>query len=257
VKSYIGSKTIVYAAISIIAFLLLWQLISGLGFVNSHLFPPPTKVFTAFIEWAKSGDLANDFFTSIWRVMVGLILGSFIGISIGLFTGRNKVANSFLSPLMNVFRAFPPVALLPVFITFFGIGNFSKVFSIAVASIFPIWINTHIGSSSVPVEYLRSAKLLTQSQFKTFFKIILPASLPQVIAGFRISLSISFIMLYVSELAGASNGLGYEIMSSQLAYRMDLMFASLITLGCTAAIFDSLFNMLAGVLFPWIKLNKQ
>lgn len=245
-----------YSVLSIAGIIIFWQVFSGFGIINSNLIPPPTKVFIAIIEWAKGGELFNDFSTSIWRGLTGLLIGSAIGILLGLFTGRNLTLNRILSPILNVFKAFPPVALLPVFITFFGIGDFSKVFAISFATIFPLWVNTHIGASNVPAEFIRSAMLLSKSKIKIFFKIIVPASMNSIIAGFRISIAISFIMLYVSELAGASSGLGYQISSSHLAYRMDKMLGALIVLGLTASMIDFIFNKTVKYFFPWVQLNK-
>jgi ABC-type nitrate/sulfonate/bicarbonate transport system permease component len=249
-------KKLSFSVLSILTILLVWQFLSGLGIINSNLIPTPIKVAQAIIEWAKSGELIRDFSTSIWRGITGLLIGSSIGIFLGLFTGRNQTLDLILTPALNVFKAFPPVAMLPVFITFFGIGDFSKIFSISFATVFPLWVNTHLGSSTVPVEFIRSATLLSKSKTKIFFGIIIPASMNSIIAGFRISIAISFIMLYVSELAGASSGLGYQISSSHLAYRMDKMLGALIVLGLTASMIDLVFNLVVKRFFPWVQLKK-
>jgi ABC-type nitrate/sulfonate/bicarbonate transport system permease component len=252
----INFKKILFSIVSVGVFLAIWQFMSSTDVINSNLIPPPSRVFLAIKEWARSGELLKDFLDSIWRAVIGLYIGSIIGISLGLLTGRNEKMNYLLTPILNIFKAFPPVAMLPVFITLFGIGNFSKIFSISFASIFPLWVNTHLGASTIPVEYIRSAKLLTKSKYKYFIDVIVPASMNSIIAGFRISIAISFIMLYVSELAGASSGLGYQISSSHLAYRMDKMFGALIILGLSATLIDLIFNKLIKYFFPWVQLNK-
>jgi sulfonate transport system permease protein len=252
----INFKQIVFSIISISLLLILWQILASTETINSKLIPPPSKVYLAIFEWAKSGELSKDFLDSIWRAIIGLSCGAFIGIFLGLTTGRNEKLDYILSPILNIFKAFPPVAMLPVFITLFGIGSFSKIFSIGFASIFPLWVNTHLGASTIPLEYIRSSKLLTKSKFKYLTQIILPASMNSIIAGLRISIAISFIMLYVSELAGASSGLGYQIASSHLAYRMDKMLGALIILGLSAMLVDFIFNRLIKYFFPWVQLNK-
>ena len=252
----INFQKILFSIVSVTALLVIWQILASTEIINSKLIPPPTNVFSAIIEWAESGELQRDFLDSIWRAIIGLSCGAIIGITLGLVTGRSIKLNYILSPILNIFKAFPPVAMLPVFITLFGIGNFSKIFSIGFASIFPLWVNTHVGASTIPVEYIRSAKLLTKSNYKFFVQIVLQASMNSIIAGFRISIAISFIMLYVSELAGASSGLGYQISSSHLAYRMDKMLGALIVLGLSATLIDFLFNRLIKFFFPWVKLTK-
>lgn len=252
----INYQKTLFSIVSVTMLLVLWQILAKTETINSNLIPPPTNVFLAIVEWGKSGELQRDFLDSIWRAIIGLSCGAFIGITLGLITGRSEILNYILSPILNIFKAFPPVAMLPVFITLFGIGNFSKIFSIGFASIFPLWVNTHLGASTIPIEYIRSAKLLTKSQFKYFIQVVLPASMNSIIAGFRISIAISFIMLYVSELAGASSGLGYQISSSHLAYRMDKMLGALIILGLSATFIDFIFNRLIKYFFPWVQLNK-
>lgn len=234
----------------------LWQLMAEVEWVNPHLMPPPSKIARAFTEWVSSGEFLRDFWASIWRAGAGLFLGSLGGIGFGLLTGRVAWLNRALSPVLNLLRAFPPVALLPVFITFLGIGNTSKILAIAFACLFPVWVNTHIGASNVPEEYLQSARLMSRSRGRIFFHVVLPASLPWIIGGIRLAIAMSFIMLYVSELAGASSGLGYAISTNHLAYRFDKMFAALFFLGLLAAVSDNLFNKWSKAFFPWLKFTS-
>ncbi|MFZ4475405.1 MAG: ABC transporter permease [Saprospiraceae bacterium] len=233
----------------------IWEMVDRVGLINTNLIPPPTKIWIAFQEWVLSGEFARDSYASFGRVSIGLVLGVMTGVILGLLTGRISVIDQIFSPVLNLARAFPPVALLPVFITFFGIGNVSKITAIAFASVFPVWINTHIGSKGVPIEYLNSARLMTRSKLRIFIRIIFPAALPWIIAGIRLAIAVSFIMLYVAELAGASSGLGYQISSAHLSYRFDKMFAALFFLGFIAAASDISFNYLTKQVFPWLKCN--
>ena len=234
-----------------------WEVASIESWVNPNLIPAPTKIFAALVDWIYKGNFFMDFVTSLWRGLVGFLIGGSIGIILGLYTGRIETINYLLSPICNVIRAFPPVSLIPVFITFFGIGDFSKIFSISFATIFPVWINTHLGANSIPLEYIRSGKLLTNSKRKYFLRIVFPASLSSIVAGCRISIAVAFVMLYVSELAGSSSGLGYQISDSQLSFRMDKMFAALFVLGFTAAIIDIIYVRSIMFFFPWLKQKLE
>ena len=234
-------------------FVLLWQFMSTSGLVNNILFPPPTKVFSAFIELIKSRELYLHATTSLSRVFIGLFIGSFFGIIFGILTGRVKIIDKSLSPLFHIFRAFPPVAIIPLVIAWLGIGEKAKLFSISFAVFFPVWINSHIGASSIPVYYLRAASTLTKSPFKKWLKLILPASLPFAVAGVRTGIAMAFIMIFVSELAGSSSGIGYLISVSHLAYRIDQMIVGLILLGFFGAFTDYVFVRIIRVVFPWIE----
>lgn len=244
-----------YAILFFLGLLLAWESAAAFHWINIRLLPPPSAIFGAFLESWRNGELKRDFLVSIWRAGIGLGAGFLLGAVLGILTGRSPAWHRLISPLFNTLRAFPPVALLPVYITLLGIGNFSKIVSIACACIFPVWVNTHLGASRVPEEYLQSARLMTDSRTRIFFRVIMPSALPWILGGLRQALAMSFIMLYVSELAGASAGLGYQISSSHLAYRMDKMFAALFVLGALAAGSDTLISFLTKRLFPWLRFN--
>lgn len=243
----------IYVIVPILIFIILWQTIPTSGLINKTLFPPPTEVFSAFIELSNSGELLLHIKSSILRVFLGLSIGSILGIIFGLLTGRIQLIDKSLSPLFNIFRSFPPVAIIPLVIAWFGIGETAKLFSISFAVFFPVWINSHIGASSISVYYLRAASTLTKSISKKFLKVILPASLPFIVAGIRTGIAVAFIMIFVSELAGSSSGIGYLISVSHLAYRIDKMIVGLILLGFFGALTDYIFVRLIKWRFPWIE----
>lgn len=250
-------KRVLYFILPIICFVVLWETFSRSDFVNIALFPPPSKVLSALWIIIRNGVLFSDIYNSFFRLLAGLTLGSLIGVILGLLTGRIKSVATALTPIIQIFRPLPPVAIIPLVIIWFGIDNNAKIISIAFAVFFPVWINAHIGTGQIPQKYLWSAKLLTKSSIKTFYKIIFPASLPFIIAGVRIGIAVAFIMVFVSELAGASSGLGYRISIAHLAYRIDEMIAVLIVLGILGAITDQLFVYLTNKFFPWLKFISK
>ena len=243
----------IYFLLPIFVFIMLWQFVSISCLVNITLFPPPTKVFLAFIELWNSGQLLLDIESSLLRLLSGLLLGSFFGISIGLLTGRSKIIDKSFSPLLNFLRSLAPVAIIPIIIVWLGIGEKAKLFSISFGVFFPVWINAHIGASNIPIHYLQATSTLTKSIFKKWLKVILPASLPFIFAGIRTGIAIAFIMVFVSELTGASVGIGYLISVSHLNYRIDKMIAGLILLGFFGAITDYVFVKTIRRIFPWIE----
>ena len=204
-----------------------------------------------------SGTLVTDLRDSLWRLIMGLALGGITGVIIGLLTGRKKKIKNILSPIIQILRPLPPVAIIPLVIVWFGIDDGAKIFSIAFAIFFPVWLNTHIGVSRIAREFLWSAKLLTASSLKIFCKVIFPSALPFIIAGVRMSIAIAFVMVFVSELSGASSGLGYRISITSLAYRIDGMIAGLIVLGALGALTDQLFIFATNKLFPWLKFSTK
>ena len=256
--------------IPVIASCVAWEIVAVSGLVNPSLFPPPTKVARALIGLMKSGVLLSDLQASVWRLIVGLALGSLWGVAIGLITGRVKVAAAVLTPIIQLVRPLPPVALIPLIIVWFGIGDGAKIISIASAVFFPVWINTHVGAEQIPKVYVWRARLLTSSSLDRFTRVLLPASLPYlfkrlifhaslpfIVAGIRTGIAFAFIMVFVSELAGASQGLGYRISVTHLSYRIDEMIAALMVLGALGAFTDHLFIKGVKWRYPWLALNGQ
>lgn len=245
---------IVRYSIPVILLLAAWQFVAMSGWTSAALFPPPTRVVMAGIEMAKSGELLRDIIASFGRLALGLVFGSGVGVFVGLVTGRVSWVRDAIEPLIQLFRPLPPVAIIPLVIVWFGIGEFAKIFSIAFAVFFPVWVNTHAGARQIPQKLLWGASTLTNSRLRTFRRVILPASLPFIVAGLRVGIAIGFVMVFVAELAGASEGIGYLISVSHLAYRIDKMMAGLVVLGASGALADYLFSVSVIRLSPWLKL---
>lgn len=264
----------VRVGISITCFLVGWELVARAGIVPAPLFPPPTGVIRALHEMATAkvrwptgccvwipgplqNDLVLDLGVSLQRGALGWAIGSLAGIVIGVLTGRLPVLNSYLAPIIQIFRPLPPVAIIPVIIVWFGIGDISKIFSIAFAVFFPVWINSHIGAQKIPKSFIWSAQSLRTGRFTMLRRVIFPGSLPFVAAGLRTGISVAFVMVYVSELAGASAGIGYEISSSHLSYRVDRMLGALLLLGAAGASADLLLSKALNSAFPWLRYSVQ
>lgn len=250
-------KRFLWFILPIIVLIALWEFVSHSSFVNPALFPPPSQVAIAFWEMITSGTLFSDLQDSLWRLLAGLFIGSAVGISFGLLTGRVKSFATALSPIIQILRPLPPVAIIPLIIVWFGIGDGAKIFSIAFAVFFPVWLNTHIGAGRIAKEFLWSAKLFTHSSIKILREVVFPASLPFIISGIRMGIGIGFVMVFVSELSGASSGLGYRISITALAFRIDQMIAALFVLGVSGAIADHLFVFGTRKIFPWIKFSSK
>lgn len=236
----------------ILGLLFLWEVIARMGYINPLLFPPPSIVIQALWGLLRSGVLLWDAAISLWRVLVGLGIGILLGVITGLLTGRMNAFDIVLSPIIHALRPLPPVAIIPLVIVWFGIDDAAKIFSIALATFFPVWLNAHNGARHIAKEYFWSAELLTSSPSIIFFYVVLPGAMPMVVTGIRSAISTSFIMVFVSELAGAHSGLGYRISITQLSYRVDQMIAALVILSLLSALCDALFTKGIAFLFPWL-----
>lgn len=232
----------------------LWEIVSRFEIITaSVLFPPPSQVVQSLVDLISSGVLIVDIKTSLIRVIIGLVGAVVLGVAIGMATGRNNLIDHLLTPVINLLRPLPAVAIVPLVIVWFGIGDGAKIFTIAFAAFFPVWLNTHTGVERVAKVHLWSAQLLTHSKIKILASIIFPSALPFTIVGIRQGIALAYIMVFVSELTGASNGLGYRISFTQITYRIDSMMAALFVLAGLAAITDLIFIKGTVKIWPWLK----
>jgi len=241
-------------AIPVLLFLAAWEGGSRLWPARMALCPPPSLCFLALVKWAREEDMAADLLASGKHLFLGLGCGAIVGVLTGLLTGRSRAGEAALTPLILLFRPLPPVALIPLFIVWFGIGEGAKVFAIAFAVFFPVWLNTFSAVRQIPQRLLWSAGTLTRSSWRIFLGVIAPAALPGILTGVRLGISAAFIMVFVAELMGTDVGIGYKISIWQLAYRMDAMIAALVVLGAGGALCDWLFTRLMWWRFPWLRL---
>jgi ABC-type nitrate/sulfonate/bicarbonate transport system permease component len=229
----------------------LWWLVSALALVNEAFFPPPPAVLAAALEMLDSGVLWSDFRVSIGRVAVGFVTGSVLGILVGLMTARVRLLNMTLNPILSLFRPIPAIALVPIAIVWFGIGEQSKYFVVAYTVFLAVWLNTHHGMTMVAETYVKAARSLGASRRREFVEVIIPAAAPHIMAGIRIAAAVAFLSLVAAELTGASAGIGYRLQESRQFIRVDRMFVSLIELGVLGALLDAVFVAIGSRLIHW------
>jgi len=219
------------------------------------LLPTPWEVGSALKEFIISGSLLWDVLWSLRRATLGLICGGLLGLFAGMITGRINTFNWLLSPIFNGLRSLPPVAIVPLVIVWAGLGEPGKVFITSWAAFFPIWLNTHVGVSSIDKSIIWAARSLGATGRRLLFRVTLPAALPQVLVGFRLAISTTLICVIVSEMTGAYIGLGFRLENSYLVFRVDRMLACLVVLAIIGILADRLFTFVTCRFFPWINLR--
>lgn len=249
-----GFATVTRAAktvLSLLAAAVVWWLVAALNLVPADLFPPPDAVWTAFVELYRDGLMVADLRVSLMRAAIGFLIGAGFGVMVGLLTARTEAFRFALNPLLTVLRPIPAIALVPVAIVWFGIGEESKYFVISYTVFLAVWLNTHHGMEHIPETYLRASRSLGASRAREFFQVVIPASGPHIVAGLRLGASLAFLSLVAAELTGASAGIGYRLQEARQYIRMDRMFVGLIELGLLGAALDWFFVSLGRRIVHW------
>lgn len=215
---------------------------------KSVIFPTPLQVVTGTLELAKDGTLWDHISSSLMRVGAGFFLALFIAVPLGLWMGRVSGAYYTLNPVFQILRPISPIAWIPLAILWFGVGNASPIFLIFIAAVFPIIVQTASAVHTIEHRYLRAAENFGVSRYKLFRQVIIPAVLPDLIVGMRISLGVAWLVVVAAEMIALRSGLGYLIMDSRNAgNRYDLVIAGMIIIGVIGLLLDGLMRLLEGL----------
>ena len=231
--------------------IVVWQTISGLGYVSDTVLPSPFLIVQSFISLLMSGELFEHLGISILRAFVGFLLGAGIGLSLGLIVGFSKRSEGYVDPTMQILRTIPNLAVTPLFILWFGFDELSKILLIAFASFFPIYVNTFNGIRSVDAKLFDVARVLEFSKRKQLTRLIFPASLSSILLGLRLSLGAAWLSLVVAELMGSSSGVGYLIMDARQFSQTEKVFVGIIIFGIVGKLTDSFVKVLEKRLLKW------
>ncbi|HEX5056694.1 MAG TPA: ABC transporter permease [Gammaproteobacteria bacterium] len=215
---------------------------------KSPIFPTPWQVVTGALELIKDGTLLGHIGSSLMRVGAGFLLAVVIAVPLGLWIGRVDAAYVTLNPVFQILRPISPIAWIPIAILWFGVGNASPIFLIFIAAVFPLIVQTAAGVHTIEQRYLRAAENFGVSRSRLFRQVIIPAVLPEIIVGMRISLGVGWLVVVAAEMIALRSGLGYLIMDSRNAgNRYDLVIAGMIIIGLIGLLLDGLMRLFEGL----------
>lgn len=208
--------------------LIVWYIVTEFEFVNTKLFPNPVEVVNVFIDLTLSGELLKHTWTSTQRALIGFLIGGLVGVLLGIFNGLYPIAEKFLDSTIQMVRNIPHLALIPVVIIWFGIGEEGKIFLVMLGVFFPIYVNTFYGIRSIDKGLIEMAKVYGVRGWSLFKKVIIPGALPATLVGVRQSLGIMWLTLIVSETVAVDSGIGYLAMNARDFMRMDIILLSIL-----------------------------
>ncbi|PYD48536.1 ABC transporter permease [Novacetimonas pomaceti] len=234
-----------------VVLVLLWQAACSAGLLSSRLMASPARIVATGWSLTRDGTLQANLTVSLMRAGCGLAIGVFAGVSLGLVSGLSRVGEDIVDAPMQILRTLPTLALVPLFILWFGIGETPKIALVALGASFPIYLNLYKGIRSIDPKLLEMVRTLGLSRGRTIRDVILPGALPDLLVGLRFAVGISWLMLVVAEQINAESGIGHMMMDAEDFLRTDIILLGLVIYGLLGLVSDQVVRFLEGMLLVW------
>ena len=234
---------------ALMAVLVVWQLAALRGLPEYVL--SPVEIARHFVEALGTAELYENIWASLRRSIPGFALGSFVGAALGLAAGTARWFDRMLSPAVFLTYPVPKIVMLPIFMIWFGIGDLSKVLIIALACLYPVFINAYYGVRQTRTILVWSALNMGATPAQVFRRVVAPSAAPMIFASLRVSLALSFIVMFAAEMINARSGLGHLIRVAENSLRFDLMYVSLVMIAILGYAGDRLVRYTHSKLLVW------
>jgi sulfonate transport system permease protein len=247
------TKTLYKTLPWVVPFLLLfiWQLTSKMGILSAKTLPAPSDVLIAAVELTQSGELFHHVWVSLGRALIGFLIGGSIGFILGLVNGLFRTSEMLIDTSVQMLRNIPHLALIPLVILWFGIGEEAKIFLVALGVLFPIYINTYHGIKSVDSGLVEMGKIYDLNKVCLFFNVIFPGALSSILVGIRFSLGMMWITLIVAETVSSTSGIGYMAMNAREFMQMDVIILSILLYALLGKVSDMIARFLEQRWLKW------
>jgi sulfonate transport system permease protein len=229
----------------------LWETLSRSGIIPAHTLAPPSAVLLTLIQMTRSGELPHNLVISFGRVSLGLGIGVGLGVLFGLLAGLSRQGEVLVDPVMQIKRTIPVVALAPLFIIWFGIGEATKVALIAFATLFPVYLNLYNGIRGVDKRLVDAGLSFGLNRWQLIAHVILPGALPSLLVGLRYSLTVSIVMLVIAEQINATAGLGFLVNNARDFMRTDIIVVCLMVYALLGLSADLLIRIVEDRALAW------
>jgi sulfonate transport system permease protein len=228
-----------------------WQLASSYQLVSPRVLAAPSVVLATGLELLKDGELQHHLWVSLGRVTHGLSLGVGAGLTLALLAGLFRLGEDLLDPLLQMLRTLPILALVPLFILWFGIGETPKIALVALGTLFPIYLNTYAAIRGIDNKLFEAARVLDLNRAQLIWHVILPGALPGALVGLRYSMGIAWLILVISEQINATAGIGYLMTNAREFLRTDIIVVGLVVYSLLGLSTDALVRLLERRVLVW------
>jgi ABC-type nitrate/sulfonate/bicarbonate transport system permease component len=230
---------------------LAWEMAARWHLLNPLMVPPLSRILASFAALVASGDIPLQILASLKRAAAGYALAAAVFIPLGVLMGLFDLCRRALEVVIEMLRPIPPPVMIPVALLFFGLEDEMKIFVIFFSCAWPILLNTLDGVRNIEKLLLDTARTFGLSQARIVGRVVLPACLPQIMTGLRISLPITLILVVISEMVGSADGIGYFILDAQRRFRVAQMYAGMLALALLGYSLNLLFDAAYRTLLAW------
>lgn len=234
-----------------LSLLVLWEVAVRVHVLDARFFPAPSAIAGTFWTFLISGALASNGWVTLQRILIGSFLGGVPGTLLGLLMGMNRYVRAYFDPVVKLLYPIPKIAILPLIIFIFGIGEASKWVVIAIGVFFLMAINTESGVRQIERIYLDVAQAYRARPLTVFFRVLLPGALPNVIAGVKLSVGIAIVLGVAAEFTAAKAGLGFTIYNSQQLLDIETLYAALVAISLLGFALSAAVDGLERAVIPW------
>jgi sulfonate transport system permease protein len=246
-----GRLTLARRAIAPLLLVLMWIVTTVAGLIDPSVLPSPAGVAKGFIKLWTEQDLAGQIEVSLGRALLGGAIGMAFGLAFGVVAGLTQLGEELFDALLQMLRTVPFLALVPLFIVWFGIGELPKLLLIALATSFPMYLNTYTGVRNVDRKVIEAARVFGLGGARLVREVVLPLALPSILTGVRYALGISVLVLIAAEQINASSGIGYLLNSAQLYQQVDVLLICIAIYALLGLAADLCVRVLEKLLMPW------
>jgi ABC-type nitrate/sulfonate/bicarbonate transport system permease component len=234
-----------------IALVLLWELVVRLRLFDPLFFPAPSSIVETFLQYARSGELASNTAITFQRILVGLVLGAVPGIAVGLAMGMNRWAAAVLDPIVALLYPIPKIAILPLVLLIFGLGEESKYALVAIGVFFIMAINTQSGVRQIEPIYLDVTRAFRIRPLSVYLRVVLPGAMPNIFTGLKLSIGVAVVLAVAAEFSAARNGLGYTIWNGWQTGQVEKMYVALVVVSVVGFLMTAALDACERYAIPW------
>lgn len=237
--------------------LVLWQVAADMHWIDPRIFTPPSQIERSAAQLISAGTLQSDVTITLTRLVIGYVIGAVIGIAAGLLLGLVRPLRAAFSPLFAALYAVPQIALLPLLLVIFGIGETPKILTVVAVTFFVLEINVLAAVRNFDPRLIESGQAFGAKKAKLFRHVLLPGTMPSIFTGLRVSIALGLVVITATEFVASNNGLGFLVWNSWQLFQPDQMYVGLVTIALVGVILTGIIVVLERISLPWLARRRK